>query len=75
MYPYPPLERTLLVACRSPIVTTDAMAGTHLLLSHIAPDVDAHKEDVLASVRESYKGAVEFAFDGMRVLVSSTVTP
>jgi hypothetical protein len=46
-------------------------SGPNLPLSHIAPNVSAQKADVLASVRESYKGAVEFAFDSMRVPVSS----
>jgi ribonuclease BN (tRNA processing enzyme) len=38
-----------------------------LLLSHISPAVDANREAVLASIRQSYAGPVNFAADGMRI--------
>jgi ribonuclease BN (tRNA processing enzyme) len=44
-----------------------------LLLSHIAPDVEAASRSVLQSIRVSYKGPVSFARDKMRVLVSAGV--
>jgi ribonuclease BN (tRNA processing enzyme) len=50
----------------------EAARDTHvrqLLLSHIPPDVDRNKDRVLFSVRNSYKGLVRFAVDGMRVVV------
>ncbi|MDP8979288.1 MAG: hypothetical protein M3O35_01710 [Acidobacteriota bacterium] len=42
-----------------------------LLLSHIAPDVEAASRSVLQSIRASYKGPAGFAYDKMRVLVSA----
>jgi ribonuclease BN (tRNA processing enzyme) len=44
-----------------------------LLLSHIAPDVEAAGRSVLQSIRVSYKGQVGFAHDKMRVLVNAGV--
>src|SRR6202521_3801830 len=45
-------------------------SGTgHLLLSHIAPDVEESKSDVLKSIHASFAGLVEFATDRMRVSV------
>ena len=44
-----------------------------LLLSHIAPDVEAASRSVLQSIRASYKGPAGFAHDKMRVLVSARV--
>jgi ribonuclease BN (tRNA processing enzyme) len=38
-----------------------------LLLSHISPAVDANRDAVLESIRESYSGAVTIAKDGMRI--------
>jgi ribonuclease BN (tRNA processing enzyme) len=38
----------------------------NLLLSHIAPDVEESKNDVLKSIRASFTGPVEFATDRMR---------
>jgi ribonuclease BN (tRNA processing enzyme) len=43
----------------------------HLLLSHIAPDVEAAHRSVLESIRASYRGPVEFAKDKMRVTAAS----
>jgi ribonuclease BN (tRNA processing enzyme) len=40
-----------------------------LLLSHIAPDVEESKTDVMKSIRGSFTGPVEFATDRMRVSV------
>jgi ribonuclease BN (tRNA processing enzyme) len=37
-----------------------------LLLSHIAPDIEDARQEVLTSIRRSYKGPVEFAQDKMR---------
>jgi ribonuclease BN (tRNA processing enzyme) len=44
-----------------------------LLLSHIAPDVEAAGRSVLQSIRVSYKGPVGFAYDKMRVTVNALV--
>lgn len=41
----------------------------HLLLSHIAPDVEEANRAVLQSIKANYKGPVEFAHDKMRVVV------
>jgi ribonuclease BN (tRNA processing enzyme) len=41
-----------------------------LLLSHIAPDVEAARRSVLRSIRASYQGPVGFARDKVRVLVN-----
>jgi len=48
----------------------DAGAG-HLLLSHIAPDVEEAHRSVLASIRAAYRGPVDFAKDKMRVTVAN----
>jgi ribonuclease BN (tRNA processing enzyme) len=40
-----------------------------LLLSHIAPDVEESKSDVLKSIHASFTGPVEFATDRMRATV------
>jgi len=37
-----------------------------LLLSHLAPDIEGARQEVLVSIRRSYKGPVEFAQDKMR---------
>jgi ribonuclease BN (tRNA processing enzyme) len=43
-------------------------AGVHqLLLSHLSPATDTMNAAVLASIRQSYAGAVRFAQDGMRI--------
>jgi ribonuclease BN (tRNA processing enzyme) len=39
----------------------------HLLLSHIAPDVEGASRTVLQSIRASYQGPVNFAHDKLRV--------
>jgi ribonuclease BN (tRNA processing enzyme) len=44
-----------------------------LLLSHIAPDVEAASASVLQSIRASYKGQVDFAHDKMRVPVTTAI--
>jgi ribonuclease BN (tRNA processing enzyme) len=41
----------------------------NLLLSHIAPDVEESKNDVLKSIHSSFTGPVEFATDRMHVSV------
>jgi len=38
-----------------------------LVLSHISPPVDAHRDAVLNSIRQSYTGSVSVAEDGMRL--------
>jgi ribonuclease BN (tRNA processing enzyme) len=40
-----------------------------LLLSHVAPDVEESKDDVLNSIHVSFTGPIEFATDRMRVSV------
>ena len=43
-------------------------AGLHgLLLSHISPAIDANRDAVLASIRQSYAGPVTVAKDGLRL--------
>jgi ribonuclease BN (tRNA processing enzyme) len=39
----------------------------HLLLSHLSPAVDSHRDEVLESIRKNYQGPVDFAEDGMHV--------
>jgi len=41
-----------------------------ILLSHIAPDIEESKDEVLKSIHASFAGRVEFAADRMRVTVS-----
>src|SRR6202166_1448888 len=41
----------------------------NLLLSHIAPDVEESKNDILKSIHSSFTGPVEFATDRMHVSV------
>jgi ribonuclease BN (tRNA processing enzyme) len=41
----------------------------HLLCSHIPPAVREKQQEVLRSIRRSYKGTIDFAHDGMRVSV------
>lgn len=49
-----------------------AKAGVKaLLLTHIAPVVEAKEDEVLASVRTSFSGPVTFATDGLRVPVEA----
>ncbi|MEA3140287.1 MAG: hypothetical protein QOK23_2456 [Gammaproteobacteria bacterium] len=43
-------------------------AGVHaLLLSHLSPAVEGHRDAVLQSIRQHYAGTVTFAEDGMRM--------
>jgi len=43
-------------------------AGVHrLLLSHISPAIDANRDAVLASIRQSFAGPVTIAKDGLRL--------
>jgi ribonuclease BN (tRNA processing enzyme) len=42
----------------------------HLLLSHIAPDIEQATRSVVKSIRTSYKGPVDFAHDKLRVVVA-----
>jgi ribonuclease BN (tRNA processing enzyme) len=41
----------------------------HLLLSHIAPDIEEHQREVLHSIAASYHESTLFAHDGMRLPV------
>lgn len=47
-------------------VARDARVG-RLLLSHLSPSTDLHRQTVAASIRQSYAGPVALAEDGMRV--------
>jgi ribonuclease BN (tRNA processing enzyme) len=38
-----------------------------LLLSHLSPAVDAHRDEVTASIARRYHGHITFASDGMRI--------
>ena len=43
-----------------------AVGAKKLLLSHLNPTIDDAHDAVLASIRENYKGPIEFAHDGLR---------
>lgn len=38
-----------------------------LLLSHLSPAVETHRDEVSASIRRHYRGELQFATDGMRL--------
>ena len=42
-----------------------------LLLSHLAPDVEAHQEAVRQSIRAAFAGSIAFAYDKLRVPVGN----
>jgi ribonuclease BN (tRNA processing enzyme) len=42
-----------------------------LLLSHLSPAVDAHRDEVTASIARHYHGPITFASDGMRIPLAS----
>jgi ribonuclease BN (tRNA processing enzyme) len=46
----------------------------HLLLSHISPSIEERRRQVLNSISNSYKGTVQFAYDGLRIPVSSKMS-
>jgi ribonuclease BN (tRNA processing enzyme) len=64
----PPGSREVLYTLHTPPRAIGELArdaGVHgLLLSHLSPDVEAHHDEVLASIRRSYRGTVSFAVDG-----------
>ena len=43
-----------------------ASGARHLLLSHISPAVDGHRDEVMDSIRKNYPGPVDIATDGLR---------
>lgn len=45
----------------------------HLLLSHLSPSIEENRRQVLTSISSFYKGTVQFAYDGLRIPVSSKV--
>lgn len=63
----PEILYTLHTAPRQIGQAARAARAKHLLLSHIAPDIEEHQRDVLRSVSASYHGSIRFAHDGMRV--------
>lgn len=62
----PPVLYTLHTAPRDIGRIARAAAAKNLLLSHLNPTINQAHEAVLASIRESYKGPVDFAHDGLR---------
>jgi len=67
----PPGSRSVLYELHTPPraigeIARDAGVG-HLLLSHLSPAVEAHRQEVLESIRENYARPVDFAEDGLRV--------
>lgn len=67
----PPGSRAVLYELHTPPlaigqVARDATVG-HVLLSHLSPAVDSHRDEVLESVHGNYKGPVDFAEDGLRL--------
>jgi ribonuclease BN (tRNA processing enzyme) len=60
----PPVLYTLHTAPRDIGRIARAVGARKLLLSHLNPAVDDAREAVLASIRESYTGSIEFARDG-----------
>jgi len=67
----PPGSRPVLYTLHTPPRTIGMVAAdsgaSKLLLSHLSPSIDENKDKVEASIREHYKGQVEFAQDGMRI--------
>ena len=60
----PPVLYTLHTAPRDIGRIAQAVGARKLLLSHLNPTIDDAREAVLASIRESYRGSIEFARDG-----------
>ncbi|HEY8876076.1 MAG TPA: MBL fold metallo-hydrolase, partial [Roseateles sp.] len=48
-------------------IAADAHAG-QLLLAHLSPAVDSHREAVQAAIRQRYAGPLTWAEDGLRVV-------
>jgi ribonuclease BN (tRNA processing enzyme) len=70
----PPNSPSLLYELHTPPKQIGEAAGASgvgsVLLSHIAPDVEESKNEVLKSIHASFTGLVQFAADRMRVTVS-----
>ena len=62
----PPVLYTLHTAPRDIGRIAKAAGAKKLLLSHLNPTIDDAHEAVLASIRESFQGPIEFASDGLR---------
>jgi ribonuclease BN (tRNA processing enzyme) len=60
----PPVLYTLHTAPHDIGRIAHAAGARKLLLSHLNPTIDDAREAVLASIRESYTGSIEFARDG-----------
>jgi ribonuclease BN (tRNA processing enzyme) len=60
----PPVLYTLHTAPRDIGRIAQAAGARKLLLSHLNPTIDDARAAVLASIRESYRGSIEFARDG-----------
>ena len=67
----PPGSRAILYELHTPPQAIGEVARDagvrHVLLSHLSPVVDGHRDEVLEFIRRSYAGPVDFAEDGMRV--------
>jgi len=63
----PPVLYTLHTAPRDIGRIARAAGAKKLLLSHLNPAIDKAQEAVRASIRDSYKGPVEFARDGLTI--------
>ena len=62
----PPVLYTLHTAPHDIGRIAQAAGAKKLLLSHLNPIIDDAREAVLASIRKSYQGPIEFARDGLR---------
>jgi ribonuclease BN (tRNA processing enzyme) len=67
----PPGSRAVLYDYHTPPQAIGELArnagARHLLLSHISPAVDGHRDEVIESIRKSYAGPVDVASDGLTV--------
>jgi ribonuclease BN (tRNA processing enzyme) len=68
----PPGSRPALYALHSPPAMIGAVAETAkvsaLLLTHLSPATDRRRDEVAASISQSFKGPVTFASDGLHVI-------
>ncbi len=68
----PPGSRAVLYKLHTPPLAIGEIARDagvhHVLLSHLSPAVDGHRDEVLESIRQNYAGPVDYAEDGLRVL-------
>ena len=67
----PPGSRPVLYELHTPPQAIGKIARDagvhHLLLSHLSPAVESHRDEVLESIRQSYTGPVDFAEDRMHL--------